>query len=149
MEIPSMDSQVLFEIGGEVMHSALLYAILALVFLEFVTGMGKAFITGTYSSAIGLSGTIKHTMILLLIIFIKFFAHLFGYEAVAHTITIIIGVNYFISIIENLDASGVYFPAFVKKRLLQLREEMDNEFVIQESDDIVIRKNNDKKGVNR
>lgn len=148
-ELPSMDYGRFLTIGGDIMHSPLFYLIVSSIALDFVTGMGKAFITGQYSSKIGLEGIVKHTMILLLIIFIKFFGRVFDISIIAQGITVLFSFNYGASIIENLEASGIEFPQAVKDRFYQMKDKANEDFKIEDIDKVVITKKGSKKGVDR
>lgn len=148
-ELPEVNWDVFLRIGGNVMHSPLLYLVVSLMALDFITGMGKAFLTGKYSSKIGLEGVVKHIMILLLVIFLKFFGHIFDFQAIAHGATILFSFNYVVSVIENMESAGIEFPEVIKNKFLQMKKDAEDEIRVSKDDEVVIRKRNAKKGIDR
>ena len=109
-----LTAEVVKEVGYQVLTSPFFYFLIGSMFIDLITGMGKAFITGTYSSSIGTDGVVKHSMVLLLAIFIAFFFRLFGISPIGIAIKIVLSFNYLVSIVENIESVGVVFPESIK-----------------------------------
>lgn len=113
---------------GEV--SEAMQAFIVLMIIDYLTGVRKAWKTGTLSSRIGTKGLEKKLRIIVVI-------------AVAHLVDKILGVsevsklslkfamllayscNEALSILENLRAVGTWVPPFLKDRLEQVRGKVD------------------------
>lgn len=150
-----LNGKLIMEVGHQVITSPFLYFLLAAMLLEFITGIGKALLTGTYSSRIGTDGVIKHSMVLLLAIFVAFFFRLFGIAPVGQIIKSVLAFNYIVSIMENMDAAGIYIPQSIKDLFLQMRDNAEDKLT-GESIQVKISKlpedpvlNKTKKGVDR
>lgn len=104
-----------------VMHSSLTYFILALILMDFITGITKAFIQGIYESKVGINGIVRHALVFLLIVFFKFFSRLFGIQLIGQGLTILFAFNYIVSIIENVEGAGVEFPEVIKSKFAQMQ----------------------------
>lgn len=137
-----------------VFTSPVFFFLIGAMFLDFLTGVGKAFITGTYSSTIGIDGVVKHVMVLLLSLFLSFSFRLFGVAPVALTIKAIFAWNYLVSIVENLKCAGIHIPESITRFFLQMRDDAEDELTVLEDMNIIITKQtrdkvNQKKGVDR
>lgn len=101
-------------------------ALLVLICLDYATGMGAAWKTGTLSSRIGFQGIGKKLAILALVGFANMLDvsmslnHLFRSMAVVG----FAGMEG-VSIVENVDRMGYgeYIPQFIRDKLIQLRNE--------------------------
>jgi len=101
------------------------HIVVLLIIFDILTGYTKAYINKILNSQKGLQGMVKHTLNFFLITNIYVYATLLGFSWVATASIYVLGIGYLISILENLDAIGIWIPAFIKDRLLQIREEID------------------------
>lgn len=148
-EVPVLTGELAMMVLYNIAHSPMLYLVMGFITLDFLTGSYKAAKTGQFSSKVGINGLIKHLLVLMLIVFLKFFGRVFELHAVIYAMSVAFSLNYLISIVENLEASGVVFPNWVKIKLKQMQDHADNEITIEDEDEIIVRKNTGKKGVDR
>lgn len=149
--VPVLTSDLVMEIIYNITHSPMFYLLLGFMALDFLTGSVKAFIKGQFSSEVGINGLIRHLLVLVLVVFLKFFGRLFGLEVAIYSMGVAFSINYFTSIVENIEAMGFTFPNWIKNKLKQLQEKSEDEIIIDRDDEIVVRKkkHNNKKGVDR
>ena len=100
----------------------ILKALVALVILDYVTGVLKALSTKTLSSAVGFKGLIKKTVIFIVVATAVIIQSVIGEAVPLREITIIFFLcNEGISLLENA-AEFVPIPEKLKEALIQLRE---------------------------
>ena len=100
----------------------ILKALVALVILDYVTGVLKALSTKTLSSAVGFKGLIKKTVIFIVVATAVIIQTVIGEAVPLREITIIFFLcNEGISLLENA-AEFVPIPEKLKEALIQLRE---------------------------
>ena len=105
----------------------ILKALVALVILDYVTGVLKALSTKTLSSAVGFKGLIKKTVIFIVVATAVIIQSVIGEAVPLREITIIFFLcNEGISLLENA-AEFVPIPEKLKDALIQLREKSDVE----------------------
>lgn len=121
-------ASVLFGLVGGFICQALggwdviLKALVALVVLDYVTGVLKALSTKTLSSAVGFKGLIKKTVIFIVVATAVIIQSVIGEAVPLREITIIFFLcNEGISLLENA-AEFVPIPEKLKDALIQLRE---------------------------
>ena len=103
----------------------ILKALVALVILDYVTGVLKALSTKTLSSAVGFKGLIKKTVIFIVVATAVIIQSVIGEAVPLREITIIFFLcNEGISLLENA-AEFVPIPEKLKDTLIQLREKSD------------------------
>ena len=105
----------------------ILKALVALVILDYVTGVLKALSTKTLSSAVGFKGLIKKTVIFIVVATAVIIQSVIGKAVPLREITIIFFLcNEGISLLENA-AEFVPIPEKLRETLIQLREKSDVE----------------------
>lgn len=105
----------------------ILKALVALVVLDYITGVLKALSTKTLSSAVGFKGLIKKTVIFIVVATAVIIQSVIGEAVPLREITIIFFLcNEGISLLENA-AEFVPIPEKLKDALIQLREKSDSE----------------------
>lgn len=121
-------ASVLFGLVGGFICQALggwdviLKALVALVVLDYATGVLKALSTKTLSSAVGFKGLIKKTVIFIVVATAVIIQSVIGEAVPLREITIIFFLcNEGISLLENA-AEFVPIPEKLKEALIQLRE---------------------------
>lgn len=115
---------LIFVFGGfDVALNVLLIAIV----IDYLSGIIKAFITGTADSRVGFKGIVKKVAILLVVALSVLIDQLTHAEGLLRTLVIYYFVaNEGLSIIENLGQAGVPIPDTLKQAIKQLRKESKN-----------------------
>lgn len=111
-----------FMFGG---FDVLLYALIVLVVLDYVTGLAKGFYTKTVSSEIGFKGLIKKFILFVVVVVAVVLQRVLNNAVPLREVTITFFIcNEGISILENA-AEFVPIPQKLKDVLLQLRSTGD------------------------
>ncbi len=104
----------------------LLAALLALIVLDYITGIIKSWHQGTLSSAVGFRGIAKKVMILGVVAMSFVIQKLTMGAMPVREITIVFFIgNEGISILENAAQIGLPLPAALRKALVQLSKEQE------------------------
>ena len=120
MAIAIIGSAVSFLFGG---FDSLLYIFIAIVSIDYVTGLIASGVEGKLSSKVGFKGIAKKIMIFALIAIAHFIDQLLGINQFLRDATIIFYmVNEILSVIENAGRLGIPIPEFLKKAVSLLRE---------------------------
>lgn len=100
-----------------------LCALLAIMTIDYITGIIKAVYTKTVSSGIGFKGILKKFSILMIVVLANIIQKLLGGGLAIREIVIMFYVaNEGISILENVASISTKMPQALKDILLQLRE---------------------------
>lgn len=99
------------------------------VVLDIFTGLLRSWKEHKVNSSVGLWGVIKHALVLLLVITFYPFLLYVKFNGIAYSIVLFFIASYAISVIENLDALGVAFPKWIKKRFEKIKSELDDKEV--------------------
>lgn len=104
-------------------------SLLIMIVLDYLTGMGKSYVSGTLNSNRGLKGIIKKLGLLVLVAVAQVVDTLLNMAGVVRTFIIYyIVANEGLSILENLGKMGIIVPQFLIDKLEQLKEgESDEE----------------------
>lgn len=89
------------------------HAFLFAVFADVLTGSTKALKQGKYDSKNGSIGLKTHLIVVILVLFICPYLKIMGLGHFAIGILTFYIVNYAVSVLENLEALGVPFPAYL------------------------------------
>ena len=115
-----------FLVGGV---DNLMTALLIFVVLDYVTGLAAAWKTATLDSKKGFEG-IKRKIVMLLIVILAHWidVSIFGVSTCRSMVIFAYLGNEGLSIVENLDRMGYseYIPAFIRDKLVQLRNEKES-----------------------
>lgn len=115
---------LIFIFGG---FDVALNVLLICIVLDYISGMTKAFITGTADSRVGFKGIVKKVSILLIVALSVLIDQLTHAEGLLRTLVIYYFVaNEGLSIIENLGQAGVPIPDALRQAINQLRKEKKN-----------------------
>jgi len=111
-------------LGG---NDVILRALIALVILDYVTGVLKAIVTKTLSSSIGFRGLIRKIVIFIVVATAVIIQGVLGDSIPLREIVIIFFIcNEGISLLENA-SEFVPIPKKLKDTLIQLRDKNENE----------------------
>ncbi|MFS0785020.1 phage holin family protein [Shouchella sp. 1P09AA] len=117
----------------------LIQYLLIFVMIDYITGMIKAYKTKQLSSNTGWKGLIKKIIIFFVIgiahtldiLLIESSINELNGEALPTLRTLVIWayiINEILSILENIDESGIYIPPFLKRILIHLERNTENKF---------------------
>lgn len=93
------------------------------IIIDFVTGTAKAIKTKDVSSSTGLYGLMKHSIILIMVMFLAIVSIVLDVVIIGYAFTLFYVFEYAISILENLDILGIKFPEPMRKMLRQWQEQ--------------------------
>lgn len=102
-----------------------IHAFTLVIFLDILTGMAKAWVTKKLNSTVNRKGLIEHGIVAIMCITVYPYMLYLGFNEFATAFLLFFTVGYCLSLIENLSALGVPFPAGLKRRLEKLRDELD------------------------
>ncbi len=102
-----------------------LYALTAVMVMDYVTGLIKAAYQKRVSSEIGYKGILKKLCILVTVALANVVQSLTGTAALRETVIMFYITNEAISILENIAAVSQKMPEKLKNALLQLRNGKD------------------------
>lgn len=106
--------------------------LLALVILDYASGTLKAWYLGKtsskkgYSSKVGAVGLAKKASIFLIVAVAQLSDSMLGLDFLRNATCIAYAINEAFSICENASQMGVYVPTFIKDRLAQAQEEVED-----------------------
>lgn len=109
--------------GGD----ALIWALLALIVIDYITGVLKAIYKKMLSSEIGRKGIVKKIMILVVVAAANIVQRVINVNVPVREIVIMFFIaNEAISVMENVAETGIKVPQKLRDILLQLRDGGDN-----------------------
>lgn len=117
--------ELLLAIYG-ITHSRLFFLLITSIVIDILTGKTKALKSGTIDSAIGTTGIIKHTTIIILVFVVGVWCRVLGVVEGSFIFSLFILLEYVTSIIENLDVIGIRVPTQFRKYFNRLHDEIDN-----------------------
>lgn len=117
-----------FDIIYKVLSSDYFFITVILIFFDFLTGVLKSIKLKKTNSSIGLSGLIKHIGVLLsiiIIIGIYYFNENLYTNFSLYTFVVFLYYFYALSIVENLVEIGVPIPNFIKNKLKNEQDKLN------------------------
>ena len=104
--------------------TGLLSILVALVILDYATGILASYIKGSLSSSVGLRGIAKKVFMFAIVAVANLLDTLLGDTMILRNITVFFYIaNELLSILENAIKAGIPVPEKVKKAILILNEE--------------------------
>ena len=117
--LSSLATFLIYLLGG---FDIALQTLLIFIVLDYLTGIGKSYVTSTLNSKKGFKGIVKKIGVLLLVVVATMSDHLLGDSGLIRTTIIYYLVaNEGLSIIENLGKMDIIVPDFLKEKLEQLK----------------------------
>lgn len=95
--------------------------------LDYFSGMLKAFYLGEVSSKVGYKGIIKKVGIFFVVVVSQMADMLLGLVVFRSAVCLFFAANELISVLENVTLLDVPVPAFLKDRLLQVKDSSNPE----------------------
>ena len=108
-----------------VLENKFLYALLAFIVFDIISGTLKAFSTNTVYSKINKKGITNHITIFLFCIFFSWVFCFFEVNEYSKILITFYIVSYGLSIIENLGLMGLPLPKWLIERFKVLQDEMN------------------------
>lgn len=99
------------------------FAFFLAVLIDVMTGFVKSLVNKNTTSSKGLSGLIKHSILLLIASVLYPFCDIYGASGMADTLLIFYILFYTISITENLGQMGIPIPEWLKKYIYKLSDD--------------------------
>lgn len=96
--------------------------IITLIGLDIILGLLRAFIDRKLNSKIGLTGIIKHSTVIILLIAFKFITTEYNITEYYRLFLIFYIIQYGLSILENVYKMGIPVPKFLISRLKEFSE---------------------------
>lgn len=108
-------------LGGHLMRdlgtNPTLLIFIGLVVFDYVTGVAKSVLWKVTDSSVGLKGLVKHTLVIVAIVAIWFICQMYNVTEISFGVTIMYGINYLLSVLENFAVMGIYTPKFLIPKL--------------------------------
>lgn len=113
-------------IGG---FDEMIYALMALMAIDYITGTIAACKTGHWDSSTGFTGLLRKAVIMAVVALAHTLDVAMGTETARQMAICAYAVNEAGSIIENIDKCGwgEYIPAFIRNALARLKEKADGQ----------------------
>lgn len=102
-----------------------LVLVIVIILFDYLTGLLKAYVWKVVDSSIGIKGIIKHSIIIFVLCLISFYSKKFEFTLVENIFLIMYGLNYSISILENLAVMGIYTPKFLITKVKKEKEKYE------------------------
>ena len=109
----------------ELLGDVYIHVFAAVILLDILTGLGKAWVTKSLNSTIGRRGVLEHLLVMVLGISLYPYLNLIGFDEIAKGFVIFFVASYGISVVENLAEIGVPIPKWVRTRLEKIRDAFD------------------------
>ncbi|MGK4109196.1 phage holin family protein [Enterococcus cecorum] len=120
-----IDNFQLLKEFSNLLNNLWIHVFIILVAFDILTGLVKGMKKNSTNSTKGLTGMIKHLLVVILIITAYPYLSLLGLQPYANAFVLYYIASYAISITENLGQMGVPIPSFVKERIEKLRDLTD------------------------
>ena len=115
----------------EIMHSMTFWIFISVIVIDILTGKAKALKYHVLDSSVGLNGTMKHMVVIIIAITISIFTRVAGVPEFSIGIKLFFVFEYVTSIIENLDLLGIPLPKFVTQYFNRIQSEYDYKYNVE------------------
>ena len=116
----------------EIMHSMTFWIFISVIVIDILTGKAKALKYHVLDSSIGLNGTMKHMVVIIIAVTISIFTRVAGLPEFSIGIKLFFIFEYLTSIIENLDVLGIPLPDFITQYFNRIQSEYDYKYKLDE-----------------
>lgn len=114
-------SDLIFQ-AKDLVKSGIMQALLILIFFDILTGYAKAIKYHRLDSKVSINGWIRHFIIIAMTIVVATYARVLHVRPLGYGLAFGFIGGYGLSLLENLEALGIWFPDFLKKFFKQMRE---------------------------
>lgn len=115
----------------ELMHSMIFWIFISVIVIDIITGKAKALKYHVLDSTVGLNGTMKHVIVIIITVVISIFSRIAGLPEFSIGIKLFFVFEYVTSIIENLDTLGIPLPDFLTQYFNRIKTEYDYKYNIK------------------
>lgn len=115
----------------EIMHSMTFWIFISVIVIDILTGKAKALKYHVLDSSVGLNGTMKHMVVIIIAVTISIFTRVAGVPEFSIGIKLFFVFEYVTSIIENLDLLGIPLPKFVTQYFNRIQSEYDYKYNVE------------------
>lgn len=116
----------------EVMHSMIFWIFISVIVIDILTGKAKALKFHVLDSSIGLNGTMKHVIVIIIALTVSIFSRIAGVPEFSVGIGLFFIFEYLTSIIENLDVLGIPLPNFITQYFNRIKSEYKYKYKLAE-----------------
>lgn len=110
----------------DLVTSPFLHVLVWMVVLDIITGYVKAVKTKTIDSKVSTNGWLRHIVVLIIVILVGVYARVLGQQIFSIAVCCGFIGSYGLSLLENLEAIGVWFPQSFKALFKQMRDRKIN-----------------------
>lgn len=115
----------------ELMHSMVFWIFISVIVIDIITGKAKALKFHVLDSSIGINGTMKHVVVIIIAITISIFSRIAGLPEFSVGVKLFFVFEYVTSIIENLDVLGIPLPDFITQYFNRIQSEYDYKYNVE------------------
>jgi toxin secretion/phage lysis holin len=112
----------------ELMHSMIFWIFISLIVIDVLAGKAKALKFQVLDSSVGLNGTLKHVIVILIVVGISVFSRIAGLPEFSVGVKLFFAFDYATSIIENLDVLGIPLPDVLTQYFNRIRSEYNYKY---------------------
>ena len=122
MQTTVVNQDVLISTTKIIVTSPFFQILLFLVALDILSGYTKAIKLKILDSRLSTSGLLRHVIVIATVFGIEVYSIIFGQRLFGQLVAIAFSGSYGISLLENLEALGVWIPPSLKQVFLQMKE---------------------------
>lgn len=115
----------------ELMHSMVFWIFISVIVIDILTGKAKALKYHVLDSSVGLNGTLKHVVVIVIVVTISIFSRLAGVPEFPIGVKLFFVFEYLTSIIENLDLLGIPLPKFATQYFNRIQSEYNYKYNVE------------------
>ena len=116
----------------ELMHSMVFWIFISVIVIDILTGKAKALKYHVLDSSVGLNGTLKHVVVIVIVVTISIFSRVAGVPEFPIGVKLFFVFEYVTSIIENLDVLGIPLPSFVTQYFNRIQSEYNYKYNVKD-----------------
>ena len=116
---------------NEIMHSMTFWIFISVIVIDILTGKAKALKYHVLDSSVGLNGTMKHMVVIIIAVTISIFTRIAGLPEFSVGVKLFFVFEYLTSIIENLDLLGIPLPKFATQYFNRIQSEYDYKYNVE------------------
>ena len=122
MQTTVANHDVLISTSKIIVTSPFFQVLLFLVALDILSGYTKAIKLKILDSRLSTSGLLRHVIVIATVFGVGIYSNILGQQLFGQLVAIAFSGSYGISLLENLEALGVWIPPSLKQVFLQMKE---------------------------
>lgn len=123
MKINSVNLDILLTDGRIILTSPIFQILISLVFLDIVSGYTKAIKNKVLDSKLSTGGLLRHVLVIMTVFLVGVYSIVFEQRLFGQLVTIAFAGSYGISLLENMEAIGIWIPPVLKQFFKQMKEQ--------------------------